>query len=398
MAVRKFYSNKTKAGWKFDGEKFWSWGFDIYLASGKRKRESGFATKTLAENAVARIKISEKENKYDLETREFPLLSVVLDHRLLRIENRRERIRAERIFRVWLKLLPAFLRIDDLTASDIRKYINLRLPEVKAETVNREITVIASALHSAFLDFPTLESWNCPKIPRPKYQKSRRERIITDDEAGKKSRRERIITDDEAGRILNYLFSPKFETESGADERNRNRVGRVFHFALLTGARIGEIAALAWTQIDFSGDCVQIVGMKTRFKQARNVRYLELTETMREIFAAQKIHDDFPEFVFSKTGNSITDLYLHFEAACRSSGIKYGRGLRGGLVIHDARHTAITKMLQAGIDLSTVGAISGHSDAHLILHYAHATRESRKKAVEVLDIDFVRTIKKSAAS
>jgi len=37
------------------------------------------------------------------------------------------------------------------------------------------------------------------------------------------------------------------------------------------------------------------------------------------------------------------------------------------------------------IDLSTVGAITGHTGANLILHYSHATRESRKKATSVLE-------------
>jgi len=379
MAVRKFYSTKAKAGWRFDAvrKEFWSYGFDIYLESGKRKRESGFATKQLAENAVARIKISQKEKTYDLQIRNFPFLSEVLSKRLLRIENRREQIRAVRIFRDWQSELSRDFPVNELTAADIRKYINLRLPLVKAETVNREITVIASALHSAYLDFPELETWNCPRIPRPKYAKSRRERLITSEETTK---------------ILSYLFLPRFETESIGEMRNRHRVGRVFRFALLSGARIGEITALSWSQIDFSAEIVQIVGMKTRFKQARNVRYLELTETMRQIFETQKEVDDFGDFVFCRTGNSITDYHQIFKAACEKVGIKYGRNIRGGLVTHDARHTAVTKMLQAGIDLSTVGSITGHSDSHLVLHYAHATRESRRKAVEVLDdLDSVRT-------
>ena len=52
MAVKKFYSTKAKAGWRFDAKqnKFWSYGFDIRLETGKRKCESGFATKQLAEN------------------------------------------------------------------------------------------------------------------------------------------------------------------------------------------------------------------------------------------------------------------------------------------------------------------------------------------------------------
>lgn len=372
MAVKKFYSTKAKAGWKFDVKenKFWSYGFDIYLENGKRKRESGFGSRTLAENAVSRIKINQKEGRYNLQTRVFPLVSEVLNKRLSGIENHREHIRAERIFKVWLAELGEDFRIGEITASHIRRYIDLRLPEVKAETVNREITVIASALHSAYLNFPELEKWTCPKIPRPKFAKSRRERLITSGETLK---------------ILTCLLSQKFEKESASETRNRQRVGRSFRLALLSGARIGEITALAWSQIDFSAQIVQIVGTKTRFKTARNVRYLELTTTMREIFNAQKQVDNFGDFVFSKIGNSITDYQEIFKKACESVGVKYGRNVRGGLVTHDARHTAVTKMLQAGIDLSTVGSITGHSDNHLVLHYAHATRESRAKAIQVLD-------------
>jgi hypothetical protein len=47
------------------------------------------------------------------------------------------------------------------------------------------------------------------------------------------------------------------------------------------------------------------------------------------------------------------------------------------------------------IDLSTVGAITGHTDANLILHYSHATRESRKKATSVLE-NFVTDSQKKA--
>jgi len=382
MAIKKFYSTKAKAGWRFDAarKEFWSYGFDIYLETGKRKRESGFATKDLASSAVARIKISEKEKTYSLQTRKFPMISEVLKKAVERITEVKPKKRAFLIFNLWLSLLPPDLRVSELSAALIRRYADERQSKVKASSVNREMTFIASALHSAYLDFPELETWNCPRIPYLKQAKSRRERLITNEEVLK---------------ILNFLFAPRLENECGPEARNRNRAGRVFHFALLTGARIGEIAALAWSQIDVSASIVQIVGMKTRFKQARNVRYLELTPAMRGIFAEQKAVDDFGDFVFSKSGNSITDYYSIIRAACENSGVKYGREVRGGMVTHDARHTAITKMIQAGIDLATIGSISGHSDAHLVLHYAHPTRESRKKAVEVLNLDFVRTKKKS---
>ncbi len=156
MAVKKVFSNKAKPGWKYDEKtkQFWSWGFDIWLENGKRQRESGFASKQLAENAVSRIRINEKEGKYHLQTRSFPGVADVCGKRLQRIENARERQRAERVLRIWHGLLPPNLKINEVVPSHIRLYIDLRLKEVKASSVNREVTIIASMLHSAFVDFP----------------------------------------------------------------------------------------------------------------------------------------------------------------------------------------------------------------------------------------------------
>ncbi len=139
MAIKKVFSNKAKPGWKFDAQvkQFWSWGFDLRLENGKRKRESGFGSKQLAENAVSRIRIDEKEGKYNLQIRSFPKVTDVCEKRLQRIENKRERVRATRVFRVWLGLLPLNLKINDVVPSHIRLYIDLRLKEVKASSHRR---------------------------------------------------------------------------------------------------------------------------------------------------------------------------------------------------------------------------------------------------------------------
>ena len=42
-------------------------------------------------------------------------------------------------------------------------------------------------------------------------------------------------------------------------------------------------------------------------------------------------------------------------------------------------------MLQAGRDLTTIGSITGHADKTLILHYGHASTESRDRAMDVLE-------------
>jgi integrase len=389
MAIKKFYSTKEKAGWRWDAskQKFWSWGFDIRLGNGSRRRESGFASRQIAEQSVARIRISEKEGKYDLQTRKFPLVTEVLEKRLERIESKKERVRAETIFSRWLSMLPKRLRFNELAPAHIQLYIDERLREIKASSINREVTCLGSAIHSAHVNFPELVGFPTPRIPRPKVEQSRRERLITQDEVMK---------------VLTHLLSARRANESEIDFRRRTVVGQVFQMALLTGARVGEIIALRWAQIDLDAKILQIIGTKTRFKSAKVVRYLEITPSIeailrdREKFRSNdtKRRGMVTEFVFSKTGNSVTKYHQILRAA-EATGITYGAGIRGGFITHDARHTAVTRRLQAGIDLSTVGAITGHTDANLILHYSHATRESRKKATSILET-FVTDSRKKA--
>jgi integrase len=154
---------------------------------------------------------------------------------------------------------------------------------------------------------------------------------------------------------------------------------------ILTGARLGEIARIRWEHIDWENRVLQIHGTKTEYVSSSLVRYLELTPTMENILRERQKLNRFGEYVFCRTGNTITHYHQIMKQAAKTVGIPYGAGKRGGFVGHDARHTAITRMLQAGIDLATVGSITGHSDKTLILHYSHATRESKRIASKVLD-------------
>ena len=285
-------------------------------------------------------------------------------------------------------MLPKQLRFNDLAPAHIQLYIDTRSKEVKASSINREITTIGSAIHSAHVNFPELVGYALPRIPRPKVERSRRERFITQDEVMK---------------VLTHLLSAKRDDETEINHRRRIVVGQVFQMALLTGARVGEIIGLRWSQIDYDAKILQIIGTKTRFKSAKVVRYLEITPTIESILRdRENFRSDNPkqrgkvcEFVFSKTGNSVTKYHQILREAAEAVNVPYGADIRGGFITHDARHTAVTRMLQAGVDLSTVGAITGHSDANLVLHYSHATRESRKKATSVLE-NFVTDSKKKA--
>jgi len=206
MAIQKFYSNKAKPGWRENpqfvppekipaGEKqkdsqkrYFSWGYRVdfetveYEADGtpirNRRQETGFATRKDAENAANLLKFAEKDEKYSIKKVIYPGISEILQARLDRFVSKKERVRAKTIFNRWLELLGINIRVNELKTAHLKLYTADRKGKIKDGSINREMNTIASALHGAHLDFPVLEDWICPRIPRLKLKRSRRERLI----------------------------------------------------------------------------------------------------------------------------------------------------------------------------------------------------------------------------
>ena len=373
MAVKKFYSTKAKAGWRFDAKenKFWSYGYDIYLESGKRKRESGFATKDLAQAAASRIKLGEKNKKFELvDSRKFPTCAALFQKRIDSCGLRGEKMRSKRILETILGLLPEKdLRINELTTAHINLYISLRQKEnVRDETINRDLRSVRAALNQARVFFPDIEDFQPPRFRFLKVEKTRRERIVQSVEIKA---------------ILFYLLKPRLLEESEKLFLSRRRAGLLFLLSAVTGARPGELVALKESDILEDLQVLRITGRKTRFKTAKTVRYFPLVEVVRKVlFEAVLIRAD--EFIFSQNGTLTATYYDQIKAACAGAGIVYGRKAAGGLIPYDLRHTATTLIMHSGADFETVSSITGQS-RHTLWHYTHANNESISRAVSVLE-------------
>lgn len=371
MAIKKFYSNKSKAGWKFDGKKFWSWGFDIYLEDGRRKRENGFATKNVAEAAVARIKLAEKNRKYELiDYTRFPTCAELFQKRIETTEDYGELTRSKRVLGTLLALLPASdLRINELTTGHINLYTEKRRTEaVKDATINRDLRVVRAVLNQAKTFFSGLEGFDPPQIRFLKVEKSRRERIVESSEVKQ---------------ILFYLLKPQMPEESKEIYLSRRRAGHLFLLSAVTGARPGELIALKESDILNDLKVLRITGKKTRFKTAKNVRYFPLIEIVQRILS-EAVAIKCGEYIFSNKGTLTETYYAPVKAACASAGITYGRKEKGGLIPYDLRHTATTLIMHSGADFETVSSITGQSK-HTLWHYTHANNDSIGAAVSVLE-------------
>jgi integrase len=371
--IKKFYSNRHRPGWKYDSKRkqFYSWGFDIRLSDQRRKREAGFLSQAEVEAVLARIRLAEKDLRYGLMApKAVPTVRELAEKHTAKLTSRREEVRARRVLNTLCEVIPGGLKINELLATHLSDFVDRRRKEgLGPSSVDRELNIISSALHAAADYYPELRDWNLPKIPRPKHSKRRRERVIN---AG------------EVAKLLTWLYSPQRESESEARMVNRRNVGHVFRTGLLTGARKGEICKLRWSQIDWGAMVMQIVGTKTEKRLIQTVRYLKITAPIAEILH-ERLSVSRGDFVFTRSGGEVTDYYEIMKEASEALGLRYGKDVIGGFVTHDTRHTAVTRMLQAGCDLATIGSITGHGDKTLILRYGHASTESRDRAMGVLE-------------
>ena len=63
---------------------------------------------------------------------------------------------------------------------------------------------------------------------------------------------------------------------------------------------------------------------------------------------------------------------------------KAALGLTGKVTFHDMRHSAASEMINAGVDLFTVGQVLGHRDPRSTKRYSHLTAERLAGAVNLI--------------
>jgi integrase len=165
--------------------------------------------------------------------------------------------------------------------------------------------------------------------------------------------RERYLTPAEAQRLWRVLD----EVETARTE-HPSVVGGI-RLLLLTGARSGEVKGLRWAQIDWQTGQVRLSTSKTGAKTL----YLA-PETLEVVRALP--HAPGNPYVLPGTlpGKPWHDLRRPWYRVRRLAGLDDVR-------LHDLRHTYASVAVAAGLSLSKVGKLLGHSRSQTTQRYAH---------------------------
>jgi integrase len=125
--------------------------------------------------------------------------------------------------------------------------------------------------------------------------------------------------------------------------------------------------------------------VRRRFQSSHRTRSPEQVRQPRTIplnATTQTLLEGLPktsEYVFPgpKTERRVNDVGRQFERAVKNAKLV-------DFHFHDLRHTAATRMADAGADPFTLAAILGHSDIRMTARYTHATDEAKRRAVDNL--------------
>lgn len=167
---------------------------------------------------------------------------------------------------------------------------------------------------------------------------------------------------------------------------------------IYTGLRVGELAALKWSDVDFEHKMLNVSknvvstynfgrneGQKQRIVQdstkSRN-RVVPLNKSALALL--QEMYDSSVDksgyILGGKTPVSVNSLINTYKRVCKRAGIENCCG------IHTLRHTFASLLFLKGVDIKVISDILGHADTGFTYNtYIHLTGKQTELAVEKLD-------------
>lgn len=275
-------------------------------------------------------------------------------------------------------------KLRDITPSEIEKFKQKRLDEPikikkrneegKFETVehtrsiasvNRELALLRSMLNDAVSN-----GW----LQFSPFQRTKGLISLADE-----TKRERILTFDEEKRLLavfqstsNISYKWKDKNVSATIKSRRGHLRPLIITALDTALRRGELLKLQWKDVDFISRTINILAFNTKTAKARTVGM-----TQRVYDELTHLWEQSPKELGNLVFGIKSNVKRSFTSACKDARIE-------GFHFHDLRHTAITRMIQAGLSPMEIMKISGHTQMNTFARYVNPNTQAVTRIADVL--------------
>jgi integrase len=174
-------------------------------------------------------------------------------------------------------------------------------------------------------------------------------------------KRDRVLSRDEEARLL-----------LACETKARRHLKPVLVALLDTGLRRGELLSLCWADVDLGAGVIRV---RATIAKTERARVVPITSRLRA--ELERLKKDAPDDLTLPVFG-VGDFKKSFAAACKDAGI-------AGLRVHDLRHTATTRMVEAGMPPAQVMVVTGHTEFSTFRRYVSADDEAVRRAAAALD-------------
>lgn len=324
------------------------------MVDGKRVHRRGLASLTEAREFLEQARTDARHGRLNLpQGRKLALtFTQAADDYLKRLDQSggKNMVAKRRQFGMWLKPYFGGMRLDAITDFTVGKFKKIRLDQgAAAGTVNRELATLSHLFNRAvewrWLDRLPAKARKLPESAG---------RIIALDDA----QCDALMTAAIASADLDlWLFVA---------------------FGLNTSMRHSEILAARWEHLDVARRRLFIPNAKA------GEREQPITPELAEMLAREReMRDDRDGWIFPSQGDSASGhrerMRKPFQDAVAAAGLDPSL-----ITPHVMRHTAITNLVQAGVDLPTIQRISGHKTLTMVLRYTHVHGRHIDEAIRAI--------------
>jgi integrase len=326
-------------------------------------RESEGVTREQAERAIEALRTKAREGRLDLPTgrKVHRLFREVATDYLARLtdtlgpNDKGFRDLPNKKRHIEQHLIPYFgkTRADKLKDFAIKHYARHRAEQgVKQATINRELSTLSHMLRRA-----TTWKW-----------------IKAED-------RPEIVKGSEASKPIQILTPKQQAALMQAAAGDQDPVTWLFvAFGLNAAMRHGEILRVRWSDVDFAQRRIHVPEAKA------GERWQPITATLATMLERERDHrDDKKGYIFATTRKDAkrphrSSMAKQFARAVVGAGLNVKK-----VTPHVMRHTAITALVAAKVDLPTVQKISGHKTLQMVLKYTHMTDSHVDASIDAID-------------
>jgi integrase len=321
------------------GEK---WVADIAIGGreGTRKRKT-LPSKRLAIAYEQDVRLKELKGELGVDDRQIISLSgFVSKYRKLcsvtKTVSTQER--DEYTFQHLIEYFKGSTLIHRIRREHVEGYISARLESVAPSTTNRELDLLKSLMNRAE-SLGYLKSSPAKGVKKIPTQ-STEPRFLNAEQGG-------MLIGSASGQMKTFIL-----------------------FGLCAGLRKSEIFNLKWEDID--SDRRELVVRITKGKRSRRI---PLSDELEEALKLHPRHRSSDFVIHNTDGSQWKDVRKGFEATLGRAGLPRMR-------IHDMRHSFISNLVSAGVDLHTVKELAGHRDIRTTLKYSHLAPGQKRDSID----------------